>query len=184
MTERSLGGCVTLAGAICPYRDAVNWRGGRVFRFVSVALYAAIALGFIARSADGALTMPSNSDWVAFAVGAHLLRSGGCLYCVGSQIAATHAMGLAPGDGINPFVSLPPVGFVFQPLGLLAPEQVIAATLAVCAALFAAAVALTGDFSRPIGTRCIASEARSSPPDPWWGWSPSSNGSGSCCWRC
>ncbi len=143
MTERSLGGCVTLAGAICPYRDAVNWRGGRVFGFVSVALYAAIALGFIARSADGALTMPSNSDWVAFAVGAHLLRSGGCLYCVGSQIAATHAMGLAPGDGINPFVSLPPVGFVFQPLGLLAPEQGIAATLAVCAALFAAAVALT-----------------------------------------
>jgi len=127
VTERSLGGCVTLAGAICPYRDAVNWRGGRVFGFVSVALYAAIALGFIARSADGALTMPSNSDWVAFAVGAHLLRSGGCLYCVGSQIAATHAMGLAPGDGINPFVSLPPVGFVFQPLGLLAPEQGIAA---------------------------------------------------------
>ncbi len=89
------------------------------------------------------MTMPANSDWVAFAVGSHLLRSGGCLYCVGSQIATTHAMGLSPGDGINPFVSLPPVAFVFEPVGLLAPMQGIAVTLALCAVLFGAALALT-----------------------------------------
>lgn len=87
--------------------------------------------------------MPANSDWVAFAVGAHLLKTGGCLYCVGSQLATTHLMGLAPGDGINPFVSLPPIAFLFEPLGLLSPIRGIVATLAVCAAMCTAAVALT-----------------------------------------
>ncbi|MHB8489792.1 MAG: glycosyltransferase 87 family protein [Candidatus Dormibacteria bacterium] len=52
--------------------------------------------------------MPANSDGVAFAVGAHLLRSGDCLYCVGSQMATTHSMGLAPGDGINPSSRMEP----------------------------------------------------------------------------
>lgn len=126
-----------------PYGDPVSWRSGRAFGFLCVAVYGAIAAGFIARSVTGALTSPANSDWVAFAVGSHLLRSGGCLYCVGSQLATTHALGLAPGDGINPFVSLPPVGFVFEPLGLLPPLQGIAVTLTVCGAMFCAAVALT-----------------------------------------
>jgi Glycosyltransferase family 87 len=126
-----------------PYGVTVSQRGRRLLGFLGVTLYVAIALAFIARSVNGALTMPANSDWVAFAVGSHLLRSGGCLYCVGSQIATTHAMGLAPGDGINPFVSLPPVGLVFEPLGLLPPLQGIALTLAACSAMCAAAVALT-----------------------------------------
>jgi Glycosyltransferase family 87 len=121
----------------------VSWRSARFLGVLGVALYAAIAFAFVARSVNGAMTMPANSDWVAFAVGSHLLRSGGCLYCVGSQIATTHAMGLAPGDGINPFVSLPPVGFVFEPLGLLPPLQGIALTLLVCGALSVAAVAMT-----------------------------------------
>jgi hypothetical protein len=121
----------------------VSQRSRKLLGSLGVTLYAAIAAAFIARSVNGALTMPANSDWVAFAVGSHLLRSGGCLYCVGSQIATTHAMGLAPGDGINPFVSLPPVGFVFEPLGMLPPLQGIALTLAACAAMFAAAVVLT-----------------------------------------
>jgi len=131
------------AGPPRAYRDLVSWRSGRLLGVLCIALYAAIAVAFIARSVNGALSMPANSDWVAFAVGAHLLRSGGCLYCVGSQIAATHSMGLAPGDGINPFVSLPPVGFIFEPLAMLPPLEGIAATLAVCSATFAGAVALT-----------------------------------------
>ena len=118
-------------------------RRANLIGIICIVLYGAVALAFIARSANGALTMPANSDWVAFAVGSHLIRSGGCLYCVGSQIATTHAMGLAPGDGINPFVSLPPVGFVFEPLGLLAPLQGIAVSLGVCAATAAVAIALT-----------------------------------------
>jgi lipid-A-disaccharide synthase-like uncharacterized protein len=126
-----------------PYGVTVSQRSRKLLGFLGVTLYAAIAVAFIARSVNGALTMPANSDWVAFAVGSHLLRSGGCLYCVGSQIATTHAMGLAPGDGINPFVSLPPVGFVFEPLGLLPPLQGIALTLAACSVIFVAAVALT-----------------------------------------
>jgi Glycosyltransferase family 87 len=121
----------------------VSWRGGRTLGILFVVAYSAIALGFVARSIAGAVTMPANSDWVAFAVGAHLLRTGGCLYCVGSQIATTHLMGLAPGDGINPFVSLPPVAFLFEPLGLLSPVRGVVATLAVCAAMCTAAVALT-----------------------------------------
>jgi Glycosyltransferase family 87 len=134
---------VTDSGLPRPYGEGVAWRSGRLLGFLGVALYAAIALGFIARSVFGALTMPANSDWVAFAVGAHLLRSGGCLYCVGSQIATTHAMGLAPGDGINPFVNLPPVALIFEPLGLLAPLQGIGVSLAVCGAMCAAAVAMS-----------------------------------------
>jgi hypothetical protein len=121
----------------------VSWRGGRLLGFLCLALYGAVALAFIARSANGALTMPANSDWVAFAVGAHLLKTGGCLYCASSQIATTHAMGLFPGDGINPFVSLPPVGFIFEPLGLQPPVRGIPITLGVSGVMFVAALALT-----------------------------------------
>jgi hypothetical protein len=125
------------------YGDPVSWRGGRLLGFLCVALYAVVAVAFIARSANGALTMPANSDWVAFAVGAHLLNTGGCLYCASSQIATTHSMGLFPGDGINPFVSLPPVGFIFEPLGLQAPARGVLIALVVSGALFVAALALT-----------------------------------------
>jgi Glycosyltransferase family 87 len=121
----------------------VSWRGGRFLGFLCVALYGIVALLFIARSAAGALTMPANSDWVAFAVGAHLLKTGGCLYCAASQIAATHAMGLNPGDGINPFVSLPPVGFIFEPLGLQPPTRGVLITLIVSGVLFIVALSLT-----------------------------------------
>lgn len=121
----------------------MSWRGGRLLGILCVALYGIVAIAFIARSATDALTSPANSDWVAFAVGAHLLKTGGCLYCASSQVAATHAMGLNPGDGINPFVSLPPVGFVFEPLGLQPPVRGVLITLAVSGVLFVAAVALT-----------------------------------------
>jgi hypothetical protein len=121
----------------------VSWRGGRLLGVLCVALYGIVAVLFIARSAAGALTMPANSDWVAFAVGAHLLKTGGCLYCASSQIAATHAMGLNPGDGINPFVSLPPIGFIFEPLGLQPPVRGILITLVVSGVMFVAALALT-----------------------------------------
>jgi glycosyl transferase family 87 len=121
----------------------VSWRGGRLIGFLCVALYASVVVAFIARSANGALIMPANSDWVAFAVGAHLLKTGGCLYCAASQIAATHAMGVSPGDGINPFVSLPPVGFIFEPLDLQPPARGVAMTLIVSGVMFVAAVALT-----------------------------------------
>src|ERR1035441_3843670 len=142
-TRARRSGRLAVARFARAYGDAVSRRSANLLGLICVGLYVVSALAFVVRSVSGALAMAANSDLVAFSVGAHLIRSGGCLYCVGSQIATTHAMGLAPGDGVNPFVSLPPVGFVFQPLGLLAPEQGIAATLAVCAALFAAAVALT-----------------------------------------
>jgi hypothetical protein len=134
---------VAVARLARAYGDAVSRRSANLIGLICVALYVVIALAFVVRSVNSALAMPANSDWVAFAVGAHLIRSGGCLYCVGSQIATTHAMGLAPGDGINPFVSLPPVGFVFEPLGLLAPLRGIAVTLGVCAVMSTAAIALT-----------------------------------------
>ena len=118
-------------------------RSGTTVAVVGVVAYFAIVVAFVIWSVTSALTMPANSDWVAFAVGSHLLKSGACLYCFGSQIAVTHAMGLNPGDGVNPFVSLPPVALIFEPLGLLAPMHGIAITVAVCIALFTAAVALT-----------------------------------------
>jgi hypothetical protein len=121
----------------------VSWRGGRLLGFVCVALYAVVAIAFIAGSASGALTMPANSDWVAFAVGAHLLKTGACLYCTATQLAATHAIGVNPGDGINTFVSLPPVAFIFEPLGLQPPVRGVAMTLIVSGAMFVAAVVIT-----------------------------------------
>jgi hypothetical protein len=121
----------------------VSWRGGRLIGFLCLTLYAIVVVAFIVRSANGALTMPANSDWVAFAVGAHLLKTGGCLYCASSQLAATHAIGVNPGDGINPFVSLPPVGFIFEPLGLQPPTRGVAMTLIVSGVMFVAALAVT-----------------------------------------
>jgi Glycosyltransferase family 87 len=115
----------------------------KVWVVLGMLAYAAVLIFFIARSVSGAVTQPANSDWVAFAVGSRLLHAGSCLYCTGAQIAATHAMGLSPGDGINPFVSLPPIAFVFQPLGLLPPTQGISATLTVCGVLCGISVALT-----------------------------------------
>jgi Glycosyltransferase family 87 len=115
----------------------------KTWAVLGIGAYAAVLVFFIARSVAGAVSQPGNSDWVAFAVGSRLLHAGSCLYCTGPQLAATHAMGLFPGDGINPFVSLPPIAFVFEPLGLLPPTQGIPATLIVCGILCGIGVALT-----------------------------------------